>query len=146
MFQYQYLSNFNCRQALKEPVLRTIAPSIFAIQPVADVSELYVSADRNHSRGPQKQRMARPLDNLRNVALSATDNILLDRVQEPNPTIGAFPERGRSKASMRIYDSTRRFGTLRRFSESTKKTDRIGGRVYVHTPSCPPKDNLWTLN
>ena len=39
MFQYQYLSNFNCRQALGELVLRRIAPSIFAVQPVADVSE-----------------------------------------------------------------------------------------------------------
>jgi hypothetical protein len=38
MFQCQYLSNFNCRQALEE---RTIVPSIFAIQPVADVSERY---------------------------------------------------------------------------------------------------------
>ena len=26
MFQYQYLSNFNCKQALDEPVLRRIAP------------------------------------------------------------------------------------------------------------------------
>jgi hypothetical protein len=41
MFQYQHLSNFNCRQALDESVLRRIAPSIFAAQRVADVSGRY---------------------------------------------------------------------------------------------------------